>query len=419
MADLIKKIKIKKQDGTFTDYIPIGAEAQNISTEDGISVENKLKKKPYYFNIVADMKSANYLTTGDTVITLGYFDINDKMGGTYYIKAKESADKEDSYKKIFLDNNLVAVKILPIEDNKSFNILKGTSTLYDSYADSTIENTLNKVKKYFDSIIQTYKVKYNPTTGEFENTAANQETQNTLINNYVNSGGTIAGIKFHVSSPSLLDLFNAYGSETICTAFADFVIPLLNNLPYKNKFTKVWIFNEASGGGDGNECFRSPNAENVITVVERIQAAGYQVSISLAGTYPLVYFDTALKESLDFLTFNLYPKWDRWGKLSSLEDVINRFNCLYEIAEPRLLDDKEVYITEFGCSSSWKAFATPETYYQEGQSRPMVLFLEGFLRSKWAARVSGAWWWYYYDIMQYAPDELLAIKNKEGIRYYE
>ena len=35
MADLIKKIKIKKQDGTFTDYIPIGAEAQNISTNDG------------------------------------------------------------------------------------------------------------------------------------------------------------------------------------------------------------------------------------------------------------------------------------------------------------------------------------------------------------------------------------------------
>ena len=44
MADLIKKIKIKKQDGTFTDYIPIGAEASNVSTEDGLSVENKLNK---------------------------------------------------------------------------------------------------------------------------------------------------------------------------------------------------------------------------------------------------------------------------------------------------------------------------------------------------------------------------------------
>ena len=45
MADLIKKIKIKKQDGTFTDYIPIGAEAQNINVEDGESVELKLNKK--------------------------------------------------------------------------------------------------------------------------------------------------------------------------------------------------------------------------------------------------------------------------------------------------------------------------------------------------------------------------------------
>lgn len=39
MADLIKKIKIKKQDGTFTDYIPIGAEASNVSMNNGKSVQ--------------------------------------------------------------------------------------------------------------------------------------------------------------------------------------------------------------------------------------------------------------------------------------------------------------------------------------------------------------------------------------------
>lgn len=38
MADLIKKIKIKKQDGTFTDYIPIGAEADNINFDNGYSL---------------------------------------------------------------------------------------------------------------------------------------------------------------------------------------------------------------------------------------------------------------------------------------------------------------------------------------------------------------------------------------------
>ena len=37
--DRIKKLKIKKQDGTFTDYIPIGADAQNIDMNNGFSVQ--------------------------------------------------------------------------------------------------------------------------------------------------------------------------------------------------------------------------------------------------------------------------------------------------------------------------------------------------------------------------------------------
>ena len=59
MADLIKKIKIKKQDGTFTDYIPIGAEAQNISTSDGDSVQLKLNNTVYIDNIVDNLDSSD------------------------------------------------------------------------------------------------------------------------------------------------------------------------------------------------------------------------------------------------------------------------------------------------------------------------------------------------------------------------
>lgn len=43
MSDLIKKIKIKKQDGTYTDYIPIGAEAKNIDMKNGNSVEYEIE----------------------------------------------------------------------------------------------------------------------------------------------------------------------------------------------------------------------------------------------------------------------------------------------------------------------------------------------------------------------------------------
>ena len=107
MSDLIKKIKIKKQDGTFTDYIPIGAEAQNVSTSDGDSVQLKLNKKPYYYNSIADMKADTKLKAGDMVKTLGYYEPNDGGGANYYI-----TDIEDLKKYQIRTNGLFATLII-------------------------------------------------------------------------------------------------------------------------------------------------------------------------------------------------------------------------------------------------------------------------------------------------------------------
>ena len=87
MSDRIKKIKVKKQDGTFSDYIPIGADAENIDTTDGESVQLKLNKKPYYYNNIADMKADLKLKMGDMVITLGYYEAND--GNSCFYKVRE------------------------------------------------------------------------------------------------------------------------------------------------------------------------------------------------------------------------------------------------------------------------------------------------------------------------------------------
>lgn len=113
MADLIKKIKIKKQDGTFTDYIPIGAEAKNISTNDGDSVQLKLNKKPYYYNSVAEMKANKKLRAGDMAITLGYYEPNDGGGAEYKIVniASQTEYQEE------LNNNLYATLIVDNEVN--------------------------------------------------------------------------------------------------------------------------------------------------------------------------------------------------------------------------------------------------------------------------------------------------------------
>lgn len=110
MADLIKKIKIKKQDGTFTDYIPIGAEAQNISTSDGDSVQLKLNKKPYYYNSIADMKADTKLKVGDMAVTLGYYEPNDGGAAEYRIVSGTHTDDGGSYHE--LSNSLFAELII-------------------------------------------------------------------------------------------------------------------------------------------------------------------------------------------------------------------------------------------------------------------------------------------------------------------
>lgn len=118
MADLIKKIKIKKQDGTFTDYIPIGVEAQNVNV-DGESVESKLNKKPYNYSTLSEMKEDLKLKAGDVAITLGYYDINDGGAGEYLIINNLEANIDNGSiialnnglkAKLLVKNNIINVK---------------------------------------------------------------------------------------------------------------------------------------------------------------------------------------------------------------------------------------------------------------------------------------------------------------------
>lgn len=136
MADLIKKVKIMQQDGTFTDYIPLGADAINVKTEDGISVENKLNKKPYYYNTVADMKADNSLKVGDMTVTLGYYEANDGGGATYKITDEQSQiDYQEE-----LNNGYYATFILKDYLVPEMLGAKGDGTTDDTTA---IQNAIN------------------------------------------------------------------------------------------------------------------------------------------------------------------------------------------------------------------------------------------------------------------------------------
>ena len=192
MADLIKKIKIKKQDGTFTDYIPIGAEAQNISTSDGDSVQLKLNKKPYYYNSVADIKGDMKLKAGDKAATLGYYEVNDGGGATYKITNVES---ETEYQEE-LENGLYASLIVDENTNVKHFGAKGNDSYNDTNSFIKYINYCNKNNKNIKIPIGKYRIYEDLPSlkrtvcinGEVGNNAVQRDSYNkSLILDYRNS----------------------------------------------------------------------------------------------------------------------------------------------------------------------------------------------------------------------------------------
>lgn len=146
MSKIVKKMKIMQPDGTLSDYVSIGAEAENINV-DGESVETKLGKKPYYYNTVADMKTDTKLKAGDMAVTLGYYEPNDGGNGEYRIRKKISSDIIDTMLTIELttDNTLIAELI---ENNINLLTLGGKKN-NNTFDNSIIINSyINRLNSY-------------------------------------------------------------------------------------------------------------------------------------------------------------------------------------------------------------------------------------------------------------------------------
>ena len=113
----IKEIKIVNQDES-TEIADIGADAINIDYNDTTveaeldKLKTDIRKKPYYYNNVADMKADLKLKVGDMVITLGYYEANDGNGCFYKVRNLLNTDVVDNENIIALYNtDLVAEKI--------------------------------------------------------------------------------------------------------------------------------------------------------------------------------------------------------------------------------------------------------------------------------------------------------------------
>ena len=361
-------------------------------------IEDKITQIKYIDNQLANKLKKDYESLKKIILDENVqLELNNKIDE---INTKIDNNNNEINNKLILKANLNDLSV-----NSNFDIKLGCTTLFDDVADNG-KSALRKMYDYFDNIIQRVTLKFE---GNNFVTPSNINKQIENIEEFISYGGKISGIKFH--QQNLKPLIDEYGAEEIFTKYRESVTNFINSLSYKKMFDKVWILNEA-----GNSVFISENSDSIINTINDIKKLGYKVSTPYANAYAITDSDENILNANDFISLNLYPFNDIKGKKSNISDVTQRINNEYLIIE-RFLKNKDLYITEFGCSSSWDSFKNPPIYKQEGKGLPIDLFIHGFLRSRFMGVIKGAWLWYYYDAYTFAPKTLKSIKNRTVVYY--
>lgn len=287
MADLIKKIKIKKQDGTFTDYIPIGAEAQNISTNDGDSVQLKLNKKPYYYNSVADMKADTKLKAGDMAVTLGYYKKNDGGGANYIIRNITNDDVVDNATIISLNNsNLIAELIYTDINIKQFGA-KGDGITDDT---NIFKNAILKLKENSNIIIPKSTYYLTDTLNFPENT------------NIITIKGNNSILNFNIKIPDSYAI-NLYATDNnyIKVKFENMRIVNLSdqniNCFHLRRNTELTLFDTVRVDGFYNNVVTSDNWNILIKELISINAKNSNFICESAAINNISFIDCQFKNS--------------------------------------------------------------------------------------------------------------------------
>ena len=320
MANLIKKIKIKKQDGTFTDYVPIGADAQNIDFNNGFNLQQTVG------NIDVDK---------DGTLEVQLADLKEK-----------TAKKRDNF-----------------EFCGSYNIIKaGTlDTLY------TVEEEYNKyismwkqadIKKCCISInvcpLRAERLEYEAGTRTWENlhwTTVPSTTQ--LIEHFAmleENGIDCYHVKFHANwlrdtVPSSVSI------DTKCAKFAETVLTFFQNV--NKEFEWIGIYNEWP---------EALNYTGMVNFINQLKLYG-KVCIEGVGT---VWQYPEITDAVDALNQHFYPSCGKLGEDTDLPFAIRRMfenKARFEnFNKWTQMTDKPILLGEGGCISSWKKLGNPESW---------------------------------------------------------
>ena len=290
--------------------------------------------------------------------------------------------------------------------NKSFKVPIGTSTLFMSASDKGIEESLARFNTYFDEVVFIVDFDFNGSSFTLKNQKFEKEIEE--LKKYVTRGGKIAGIKFHYVG--MISYIRENGTDTIIPAYKNKIKEILDKIDFE--YESVWIFNEAQFWE-----YVSGTEDLVVSLINWIKNTyGKKVSIPLVSAYNMYNVPNSIMNAVSFYSYNLYGDYSPYniGK-ETLQDAINRFNAWYDLILP-FSYEKDIVITETGCSSSWNSFHNSHSYVFDGNSKPVCMMLEGLLSSKLITITSKVFLWYYADAMDFGGELLLKYKSGEVVR---
>lgn len=135
----LKNNKINKID--IIDNLESNDKNKVLSANQGKIINNKLNKKTYYFNNVAEMKGAK-LKAGDFAITLGYYEPNDGGGANYYITNVKNIKKYQEEIGTLFAELIVDKEINPLQIGMHNNGIDNNSDIFKKLINIAIINNL-------------------------------------------------------------------------------------------------------------------------------------------------------------------------------------------------------------------------------------------------------------------------------------
>lgn len=129
--------------------------------------------------------------------------------------------------------------------------------------------------------------------------------------------------------------------------------------------------------------FTKTNREEWKIIIDRIKANGLKVAISYRGVAE--YYSSVLNDLVDIIGINHYPKMTTNGYDISDTQMLRKFYSFYNVVNnARYKYNKEVWITEIGCTRNIDALSDPSNWMfktEEQSFIPQILYYKNLLKA--------------------------------------